>query len=591
MIAVLRRLRPYAGRYKYPLIAGALLALFEVLISLAQPWPLALLVDKVLSVPVAADGAAAAPASALPVEPRIAVLLVIAAILAIAVTSAFVDYWSTRLLTSAGLRIAADARVDLFAHLQRLSLRFHAKQRVGDLSTRVTGDVDRMQDLVVQLLSVMLPNSLLMFGMAAVMITLDPAFALVALGVVPFMSWVVVSSTRRLKAAARLARKADGQVAAAATEGLGAVQLVQALSLEGPMSRRLRALTRTSLGSGLEAARLQARFSPAVDLASAISTIAVIGYGAMRVLRGDLDLAVLLVFLSYVTGLYKPLKALAKLSATQSRGLAAAERVLDVLSREPEVRDLPGAVRMPRSHGLIELHQVCYSYGREQVLTDVSLYVEPGETLALVGPTGAGKSTIAALLPRLMDPASGAVFLDGRDLRSLTLESLRSQIGLVLQDCLLLDGTLYDNIACGRHGATHSQVMRAARLAMVDEFAGRLSDGLDTFVGERGAALSGGQRQRVAIARALLRDAPILVLDEPTSALDAHTEEMVVAALQQLPADRTKLVIAHRLSTIRHADRVAVLKQGRVVEVGPPARLMAGEGHYAALAAAGAVRA
>jgi ABC-type multidrug transport system fused ATPase/permease subunit len=311
----------------------------------------------------------------------------------------------------------------------------------------------------------------------------------------------------------------------------------------------------------------------------------------MRVLRGDLDLAVLLVFLSYVTGLYKPLKALAKLSATQSKGLAAAERVLDVMSREPAVQDRPGAIRIPRARGLIELDQVCYSYGREQVLSNVSLDVRPGETLALVGPTGAGKSTIAALLPRLMDPASGSVRLDGQDLRDLSLDSLRAQIGLVLQDCLLLDGSLYDNIACGRYGATQAQVLRAARLALVDEFAGRLADGLDTQVGERGTALSGGQRQRVAIARALLRDAPILVLDEPTSALDPQTEELVVAALQQLPADRTTLVIAHRLSTIRHADRVAVLKNGRVVEVGPPARLMASEGHYAALAAAGAVRA
>jgi ATP-binding cassette subfamily B protein len=294
-----------------------------------------------------------------------------------------------------------------------------------------------------------------------------------------------------------------------------------------------------------------------------------------------LNVSVLLVFIGYIASLYKPLKALAKLSTALSKGIAAADRVLDVLDREPEVRDRPDARPAPALTGRIDFSDVVYSYGREPALQDFTLTVHPGETVALVGPTGAGKSTVAALVSRLMDPQSGAVRLDGLDVTGLTLDSLRPQISLVLQDCVLLHGSLRDNIECGRPGASDADIRRAAQLALVDEFADRLPDGLDTLVGERGASLSGGQRQRVAIARAILRDAPILVLDEPTSALDALSEQLIVRALEQLPTGRTTLIIAHRLSTVRKADRVAVIESGRIVEVGPPAQLLRENGKYA----------
>jgi ABC-type multidrug transport system fused ATPase/permease subunit len=308
------------------------------------------------------------------------------------------------------------------------------------------------------------------------------------------------------------------------------------------------------------------------------------------VLAGRLTLDFLLVFLGYVAALYKPIKALSKLSTVITRGIAAGDRVTEVLDRDPDVRDRPDARVVTRVYGQIDFEQVTYSYGREPVLQDLTLRVEAGERLALVGPTGAGKSTLAALVPRLMDPTAGAVRLDGVDIRRLTLASLRAQVSLVLQDCLLLDGTLYDNVACGRPGATEAEVNRAIRLALVDEFAGRLPDGVDTLVGERGASLSGGQRQRVAIARAIVRDAPILVLDEPTSALDAASEELIVAALDRLPADRTTLVIAHRLSTVRRADHLAVLAGGTVVEYGAPDDLLRVDGPFARLAGAQGIR-
>ena len=349
------------------------------------------------------------------------------------------------------------------------------------------------------------------------------------------------------------------------------------------MRRRLQSLTRTSLGSGLEAVRLQARMAPAVDLSSALSSAIVIGYGSWRVITGRLTVAVLLVFVGYVSSLYKPVKALSKLSIVLSRGMAAADRVLDVMAELPEVDDRPGAPALRRVSGQVELDGVTFSYGREAVLAGLDLQVAAGETVALVGPTGAGKSTIAALVPRLMDPQRGVVRLDGHDVRRMRLDSVRAQVSLVLQDCILLDGSLRDNIACGLRGATETQVGRAARLALVDEFASRLPDGLDTRVGERGAALSGGQRQRIAIARAILRDAPVLILDEPTSALDAASEETIVAALGQLPAGRTTIVIAHRLSTVRGADRVVVIEAGTVAEQGPPQDLLLRGGPFARL--------
>ena len=581
MIATIRCLRPFARKHRRALTAGGLLAVLEVLVNLAQPWPVSLLVGSVLT----------KSGSAPTMSPTTAVVAAVGSLLLIYVLAAIVDYWSTRLLSSTGLRMAADVRVEVYTHLQRQSLAFHAGQRVGDLTARVTSDVDRMQDLLVQTLSVLIPNAMLVLGMGTVMLILDPTFALVAFTATPVMAVVIFRSTRALKRAARRARTADGQVAAAAAEGLSVMPLVQACSLEPRMRDRMESLALTSLLQGLEATRLQARFSPVVDVASAASLAVVLAVGSWRVLDGHMSVAVLLVFLGYVSSLYKPLKALAKLSTVTSKGTAAAERVLDILAMTPDVHNAPKAVAAGSLAGRIDFENVTFSYGREPVIRGLDLHIEPGETLALVGRTGAGKSTIAALVPRLMDPQEGRVLLDGMDVRGLELETVRAQVSLVLQDCVLLHGSLLDNIACGRPDASEEAVRRAARLALVDEFAGRLPLGMDTPVGERGVSLSGGQRQRVAIARAILRDTPILILDEPTSALDVESESLISQALEQLPSGRTTLIIAHRLSTVRRADRIAVLDGGRLIEEGAPEHLLRSGGHFARLTATqGALR-
>jgi ABC-type multidrug transport system fused ATPase/permease subunit len=418
------------------------------------------------------------------------------------------------------------------------------------------------------------------------MFLMDPFFAVVALAFTPILALAVHRSTVRLKASSRQARQADGQVAAATTESLGAMQLVQAFNLEPIQRKRFDALTRTSLGFGLESARVQARFSPIIDITAAMSAAVVLWVGTNRVLSGEITLGALLVFVSYLGSLYKPMKALSRLSTTLAKGAAAAERVENLLAETPDVREVEHPVRPRGIRGHLEFQQVSFRYGSQQVLHDIDLEIEPGETLALVGPTGAGKSTLVSLVPRLIDPCSGAVHLDFVDLRAYAVDGLRAQVAMVLQDCLMVSGTLRDNILLGAPGATDAAVRRAARLALVDEFAGRLPDGLDSVVGERGATLSGGQRQRISIARAILRDAPVLILDEPTSALDAQSESLLMEALGNLPTDRTTLLIAHRLSTIRGADRVAVLDAGRLVQVGPAVQLAGEAGMYRELSRA-----
>jgi len=579
MIATFVRFRSYLAPYRRLLALGALLAMLDIGFGLAQPWPLKVAVDQVvLGHPP--EGLLSV-LSSLSRQGQLA--LIIAVLVCIVGVGAIADYWSTWLMEGAGQRIGNDIREALFSHLQRLSLRYHGRQNVGDLATRLTSDVDRVQDLLVQSLSVLTPNGLLVAGMIAVMLFVDPIFTLLALSATPLLILASYRTTDAMKWASRRARRSGGQVAAVATENLGAIEVVQAFGLEARAQSQFRALNRASLDASLEALQLQARSNPLVNLGAVVSTAIALWFGVNRVVEGRMTLGVLLVFLAYLASLYRPVRALARLGYVISRGVASGERIASVLAETPEVTDHSGARPAPRLRGQIEFRRVTFSYGREPVLRGVTLGISAGEVVAVVGRTGAGKSTLASLIPRLYDPDGGIVAIDDRDVRDYTLGSLRSQVALVLQEAVLFRGTIAENIAWGRPGAVEAEVTYAARLALVDEFCERLPDGLNTVVGERGAALSGGQRQRIAIARAIVRDASILVLDEPTSALDLASEDLVIKALHNLMHGRTTLVIAHRLSTIRGADRIAVLDRGRVVEEGTHQGLLARAGLYASL--------
>ena len=571
MLRAILRFRDIISTYRKSLLLGTTLTIVDVAVSLAEPWPLRTVVDGVLR----PDGGRVDDA-----QLRIA-LAVLAMVVLVAIGSV-VSYWSMRLLSAAGLNVGSDLRERVMAHLQRLSLRFHGDHRVGDLSARVTSDVDNSQEMLVQVLATLFPNVLLVVGMFVVMMFLDPVFTLLALTSTVPLVIATHRSRSRLREAARRTRKANGELASAATESLAAVHLVQAFTLEHDRMQRFAGLSRTSRQAGLEAVRYQARFGPMVDIAGMLSAALVLWLGANRVLDGSLSLGVLLVFLSYLGSLFKPIKALSKLSTVVSKGAAATERIIVTLDTVPEIVDRPRAVRLPIMGG-IRFDDVSFSYGRESVLHNLSFDIEPGQTVALVGPTGAGKSTIASLIPRLVDVDSGAVTIDDIDVRDFKLASLRGQLAMVLQESVLFNGTLRDNIVCGQQGAGAADVARAARLALVDEFACRLPAGLDTHIGERGANLSGGQRQRVAIARAILRDSQIIILDEPTSALDAASEQLLMEALSNLPAGRTTLVIAHRLSTVRQADKILVIEAGALIESGSHDELICRGGLYSRL--------
>ncbi|MGH9272063.1 MAG: ABC transporter ATP-binding protein [Ilumatobacteraceae bacterium] len=581
------RFRRMLERYRRSLAGGSVLVLVAAMVKLALPWPLKVVVDDVL------EGQPASGAFGAIVEPitggDVNRLLIVCAVslAALAGVGALADYLSERTLSGVGERMLADLRTTTFAHLQRLSLSYHDRQKVGDLTERMTSDSNTMQGLLVAALSTFAPNVVLMVGILVITVLIDPGFAILALTIAPLLFAVVVYYRRRIKAASRDARRHEGSVASHVNETLSSIRLVQSYAAEGDADDRFATHTDARLQAGLRRVDYAARLPAVIDVIAQSGRALVLLVGAQRVLSGQMTLGVLLVFLAYLQQLYAPMKSLAKLTTTVSKGLASAERVEEVLAAEAVVRDRRSAIATPPLRGVVELRNVSFGYDPERpVLTDVSMLALPGETVALVGPTGAGKSTILGLIPRLHDPVRGEVRIDGADVRSYRLQSLREQVALVLQESVLLSGTILDNIAFGSPEASERQLLAAAEAAYVDEFVDRLPDRYDTVVSERGTTLSGGQRQRIAIARALVRDAPIVVLDEPTSGLDALSEQLVMQGLERLTAGRTVIVVAHRLSTLHRADRIYVVDGGKIVDTGTHEQLSAREGVYGRMAAA-----
>jgi ATP-binding cassette subfamily B protein len=570
---------PYWWRIGLALLCG----LGATAMDLARPWPLKVVVDRVLGPHHRHHGSSLENALVVLVryDRHSLLLLCCGAILVIAALAAVLGFGQAYWMGTAGQQVIFDVRRALFAHVQRLSLSFHDGQRRGDLVARLTGDIQAIQALVVSGLLALVTNLLTLVGMIVIMVTIDWRFAAVALSVAPVLLYAARRYVARIKQATRLARKKEGEVTAVAQETLSAIRVVQAFAREEHEDARFARHSQESLEANLETTTLQAQFSRVVDLLVAVGTALIVYVGAQRVLDGQLSVGDLLIFISYLGLMYGPLRQLAKLSGTVSRATASAERIAEILAEEATIRDNPGAVAAPPLRGQVAFVNVSFGYERDQpVLQNISFVARPGETIALVGPTGAGKSTLVSLLLRFYDPTSGSVLLDGRDVRTLTLASLREQIAIVQQESVLFRTTIRENIAYGRPGATQDEIAEAARLANAHDFILQQPRGYDTVVGERGETLSGGQRQRIAIARAMLRGAPILILDEPTSALDAWSEQLTLEALERLRAGRTTFVIAHRLSTIRHADRILVLVGGRIAERGTHGELVALGGHY-----------
>jgi subfamily B ATP-binding cassette protein MsbA len=573
-------LRPFRKQLWWAVLAMVV----DASLTVFRPWPLKVVIDRVLShrptrVPFLSAWLDNTTLS------RMHILYgACAATLLIALSTGLLTYWYTRSLGIVGQRFVFDLRCRLFAHLQRLSLRFHDTQRRGDLITRLTSDIQAIQDLISNGLIVLGSNTFLLIGMLILMFWLNWQFAFVALAVAPLLFWTVFRYTHRIKVAAREARVSTGLLASLAQETLASIRIVQGLAQEEQQNDRFQAQSETSLRSYLDGVRYQARVAPLVDVFAAAGLALVMWFGATHVMQGHLTTGDMVVFFAYVTNLYSPMKALARLSYVTSKATIGAERIADILSVRSEVTDRQGAREASRFKGEIEFRDVSFEYQSGQpVLSRINLRIAPGEKVAIVGATGAGKSTLISLIPRLYDPSSGTISIDGQDVRNYSVQSLRAQISLVLQDSLLFSGTIRENIAFGRPDASDEEIVAAAVVANAAEFIEVLPDGYETLVAEGGTTLSGGQKQRIAIARAILRGSPILILDEPTSGLDAASERTVIDALERAARGRTTLLIAHRLTTVRLADRIIVLDKGRIVEEGPHQKLLSLRGKYAHL--------
>jgi ATP-binding cassette subfamily B protein len=549
-------------------------------LELLRPWPLKLLVDNVLGDHPTPDLLGWLPGA----EGRHGLLLwVVAGTLAIfllgTVTHMIYTYSSLRL----GQKVTWSLAADLFAHLQRLSVLFHRRRPVGDLISRVTGDAWCVNTLVTDALVPAVQSLIMLVAMFVVMWNLQPLLTLLALGVAPFFLVVVKVLGGPLKNRSREQRDLEGNMMSVVEQSLSATPAVQAFTREEHDVRRFRSSADRTTVAYIRTTVAGLWFELFAGLVTAVGTAAIIYVGAELALRGKLTTGTIIVFLAYLTALYDPLDAIAQTAPTIQGAAAEADRVSEILETEPAIRDRPHA-REAKVTGPIRYEDVTFGYdpGRP-VLHDVTFEARPGEVVAIVGPTGAGKTTLMNLLIRFFDPWSGRITIDGVDLRDMRHRSLRSQIAIVLQDPFIFPLSIADNIAYGRPEASNAEIEAAARAAGAHEFVVRLPEGYDAVVGERGATLSGGEQQRLSIARAFLKDSPVLILDEPTSALDARTETELLDALDRLMSGRISFVIAHRLSTIRRATRILVLDRGRIAESGTHEQLVQAGGLYAEL--------
>jgi ABC-type multidrug transport system fused ATPase/permease subunit len=580
MTEIRRRLRQTSGRGR------KLRGLVEILAP--YRWRvLAMFVSLVLAT---AAALAPAPLAKLAIDNGIqkhdvhALDVIVAAFVLSAIIYAVASYVQTYLVGWVGQRALQDLRLALFEHLQSLSIGFYSRNRAGVIISRLTNDVEALDQLVSDGMATLIQSGLMLIGVVVILFVMDSHLALLTFIALPLLALGGLAFRIASADAYRLTREKIAWITGYLQETLSGIRVVRAFGQEPRHIARFHELNDDNRAANMTTVKLNAAYFPGVELLSALVTVEILVVGGIAAINGSTSTGVVFAFVAALNNFFDPIQQLSQLYTTYQSGMAALDKIFELMDEQPELSDQAGALELPRLKGGLRFDEVSFRYGTDDdgawALRDIDMTIPPGQTVALVGETGAGKSTLAKLVARFYDPTSGSVLVDGHDLRSVTAESLRSQMGIVPQEGFLFSGTVRENIAFGRPGASDQEIETAARAIGAHGFITGLENGYDTQVGERGVQLSAGQRQLIAFARALVADPRILVLDEATSNVDVHTETLIEQGLRRLVAGRTAIVIAHRLSTIRHAGRIVVLEHGRIVEQGTHDELLDARGHY-----------
>ncbi|MEZ4634109.1 MAG: ABC transporter ATP-binding protein [Caldilineaceae bacterium] len=568
-MTILKTFLGFARRYRFALLVTIISMIALVGVQLVSPWLIRELIAAVRTGETAA------------VDFDFVTRLALFA-LAIYVARAGLEFLRSYMAHVAGWGVVADVRQAVYRHLQRMSMRFYEDKQTGQLMSRMVNDSDLLEKLIAHAVPEVLVNLLTLVGVSIMLFVMSPPLMFLTLIPIPLILISMRGFAIYVRPAFRVRQRELGELNAILQDNLSGIREIKTFTREDTEAQRISLRINNYKNSLLHALKMMATFEPFINFSSALGLIVVIYFGGRMALSGALPIEDLVAFFLYLEMFYQPVRHLSSAWEQVQEALAGAERVSELLDEEPDVDDKPGAVDFPgRAQGAIRFEDVDFSYLKDQpVLRNIDLDIPASSVVALVGPTGVGKTTLASLLPRFYDVSGGRILLDGHDIREVTLRSLRSQISIVLQDVFLFHGTVRDNILFGRPGASEDEMRQAARVANAEEFIEKLPDGYDTLIGERGVKLSGGQKQRLAIARAVLKDAPILILDEATSSVDTETEMLIQQALERLMVGRTTLIIAHRLSTIRNADQIVVLRDEGIAEKGTHEELMALDGIY-----------